>query len=245
MSEWSIETHDLCKRFGDLLAVDRVSLRVPRGCMFGLLGPNGAGKSTTIKMLTTLSAPTSGSVCVAGYDVVKDAVQVRKRIGYVPQQQSADPDLTGFENLLVFARLYGMLGRRRRERIDEALELMDLTGAQNRLVRHYSGGMVRRLEIAQSMLNEPEVLFMDEPTLGLDPLARHAVWDRVRKLREAQGTTILLTTHYMDEAQELCNIVAFIRAGRIVDSGAPDELKVKYGSPSLDDLFIRLTGGQR
>jgi ABC-2 type transport system ATP-binding protein len=242
MSRWAIEAQDLCKRFGSFLAVDRLSLCIPHGCVFGLLGPNGAGKSTTIKMLTTLAAPTSGSARVAGYDVSTEAVQVRRRIGYVPQQQSADPDLTGFENLLVFARLYGII-EQRRARIVEALELMDLADAKDRLVRHYSGGMVRRLEIAQSMLNDPEVLFMDEPTIGLDPLARHTVWERVAKLRETHGTTIFLTTHYMDEAAALCGIVAFMNTGKILDSGPPHELTAKYGSgATLDDVFIRLTG---
>ncbi|HTV74950.1 MAG TPA: ATP-binding cassette domain-containing protein [Candidatus Acidoferrales bacterium] len=231
----------MCRRFGPLLAVDHLSLRIPHGCAFGLLGPNGAGKSTTIKMLTTLLSPTSGSARVAGRDVATEAAQVRRRIGYVPQQQSADPDLTGYENLLVFARLYGIF-EQRRARIMQALELMDLAEARDRLVRHYSGGMIRRLEIAQSMLNNPDVLFMDEPTIGLDPSARRVVWERVARLREAHGTTIFLTTHYMDEAAQMCTIVAFMNAGKIVDSGPPHALTAKYGSGvTLDDLFVRLT----
>ena len=220
MNDLAVEAIELCKIFGDVLAVDRVSLRIPAGATFGLLGPNGAGKSTTIKLLTTISRPSSGTARVAGFDVVKKSVDVRRHIGYVPQQQSADPDLTGYENLLVLARLYGLLGHERRTRIDEALELMELIPARNRLVRHYSGGMVRRLEIAQSMLNEPQVLFMDEPTLGLDPAARRLVWQRVAKLRQTLGTTIFLTTHYMDEAEELCNLVAFIGDGKIQDCGS-------------------------
>lgn len=245
MNDYAVEARDLCKQFGHVLAVDRVSLRIPAGVVFGLLGPNGAGKSTTIKMLTTLAKPTSGSARVAGFDVVRNSVDVRRHIGYVPQQQSADPDLTGYENLLVLARLYGIIGRERRTRILEALELMDLLPARDRLVRHYSGGMVRRLEIAQSMLNDPGVLFMDEPTIGLDPSARRMVWERVAKLREAYGTTIFLTTHYMDEAERLCGLVAFIGGGKIQDSGTPGELISKYGVATLDDLFIRLTGGRR
>ena len=242
VAAYAIEVENLSKRFGDLLAVDRVSLRVPQGAVFGLLGPNGAGKSTIIKMLTTISRPTSGTVRVAGYDVIRRPVEVRRHIGYVPQQQSADPDLTGYENLLVLARLYGLLGRERRKRIVEALELMDLLPAKDRLVRHYSGGMIRRLEIAQSMLNDPQVLFMDEPTIGLDPAARRLVWERVAKLREALGTTIFLTTHYMDEAEQLCTGVSFISAGRMQDSGTPGDLLGKYGAATLDDVFIRLTG---
>ncbi|MGZ3499657.1 MAG: ATP-binding cassette domain-containing protein [Vulcanimicrobiaceae bacterium] len=238
----AIETHELTKRFGSFVAVNRVSLDVDHGVIFGLLGPNGAGKSTTIKMLTTLASPTSGWARVAGYDVSRNPVEVRKRIGYVPQQQSADPDLTGFENLLVLARLYGIGGRERRRRICEALELMGLSDAKDRLARQYSGGMIRRLEIAQSMLNNPQVLFMDEPTLGLDPLARHMVWDRIRTLKAAYGTTIFLTTHYMDEAAELCDAVAFMSKGEIKAAGAPMELTEKYRAGTLDDLFIRFTG---
>jgi ABC-2 type transport system ATP-binding protein len=242
MSAYAIETGDLCKRFGDVTAVEGVSLAVPEGAVFGLLGPNGAGKSTIIKMLATLSAPTSGWARVAGYDVVRQSLQVRRAIGYVPQQQSADPDLTGFENLLVFARLYGIFGRQRRKRILEALELMELYPARDRMVRHYSGGMIRRLEIAQSMLNDPEVLFLDEPTIGLDPLARHRVWERVGRLRSAHGTTIFVTTHYMEEADALCGTVAFIDRGRIKDFGSPPDLISKYRVKTLDDVFIRLTG---
>lgn len=239
---YAIEAENLSKRFGDLIAVDRVSLQIPQGAVYGLLGPNGAGKSTTIKMLTTIAKPSSGTARVAGFDVQKRPVDVRRHIGYVPQQQSADPDLTGYENLLVIARLYGILGKQRRTRIAEALDLMDLTAARDRMVRHYSGGMIRRLEIAQSMLNEPDVLFMDEPTIGLDPGARRLVWERVSKLRKALGTTIFLTTHYMDEAEVLCDLVAFIGDGKLQDGGKPADLLRKYNAASLDDVFIRLTG---
>lgn len=242
MTTYAVEADALCKQFGSLLAVDRLTLRIPAGIVFGLLGPNGAGKSTTLKMLTTLTKPTSGTASVAGFDVVKAAVDVRRHIGYVPQQESADPDLTGFENLLVLARLYGIGGRDRRRRITAALEMMDLLPAQHRLVRHYSGGMVRRLEIAQSMLNDPQVLFMDEPTIGLDPTARRMVWERVLLMQQTYGTTIFLTTHYMDEAEQLCNTVAFISRGKIQETGAPRDLCQKYGGITLDDLFIRLTG---
>lgn len=238
----AIEVSHLTKRFGAVSALDDVSFVVPHGTVFGLLGPNGAGKSTTIKILTTLAQPTSGSAKVAGFDVRRNALEVRRRIGYVPQQQSADPDLTGYENLLVFARLYGIAGVQQRQRIFEALELMDLGEARNRLVRHYSGGMIRRLEIAQSMLNDPEVLFMDEPTLGLDPLARHMVWERVATLRRTYETTIFLTTHYMDEAAALCGIVAFIDQGFLKAYGKPNELTAQYREgATLDDLFIALT----
>ncbi len=240
----AIEVVGLGKRFGDVTAVDGISLAVPHGIVFGLVGPNGAGKSTTIKMLTTLTAPTFGTARVAGFDVRRSPVDVRRRIGYVPQMQSADPDLTGFENLLVFARLYVIPRAERRRRILEALALMDLNAAKDRLVRHYSGGMMRRLEIAQSLLNDPQVLFMDEPTLGLDPLARHMVWERVKKLRSSFGTTIFMTTHYMDEAAELCDRVAFMSGGHVVAEISPREVAEQYGpETSLDDLFIRFSGG--
>ncbi|HUY40904.1 MAG TPA: ATP-binding cassette domain-containing protein [Candidatus Dormibacteraeota bacterium] len=242
--EIAIEVIDLTKRFGDVAAVKGISFRVPRGMVFGLVGPNGAGKSTTVKMLTTLLAPSSGTARVAGFDVRQSPVAVRRRIGYVPQMQSADPDLTGFENLLVFARLYALPRASRRQRILDALHAMDLDDARDRLARHYSGGMLRRLEIAQSLLNEPDVLFMDEPTIGLDPLARHSVWERVGHLRSAHGTTIFMTTHYMDEAAELCTRVAFMREGRIVAEESPETISGRYGADvTLDDLFIRYTGG--
>lgn len=242
--EIAIEVIDLTKRFGDVAAVRGISLRVLHGIVFGLVGPNGAGKSTTVKMLTTLTPPTSGSARVAGFDVRRSPVEVRRRIGYVPQMQSADPDLTGFENLLVYARLYALPRRNRRQRILDALHLMDLDDARDRLARHYSGGMVRRLEVAQSLLNEPHVLFMDEPTIGLDPLARHMVWERIKHLRGELGTTIFMTTHYMDEAAELCDRVAFMSGGRVAGEETPSEIEEKYGAgTTLDDLFIRYTGG--
>lgn len=242
--EIAIEVVDLTKRFGDVVAVRGITLRVLHGIVFGLVGPNGAGKSTTVKILTTLTPPTSGTARVAGFDLRRSPVEVRRRIGYVPQMQSADPDLTGFENLLVYARLYALPRRNRRQRILDALRLMDLDEARDRLARHYSGGMVRRLEIAQSLLNEPHVLFMDEPTIGLDPLARHMVWDRVKHLRSAFGTTIFMTTHYMDEAAELCDRVAFMSGGKIVGEESPSGIESSYGAgTTLDDLFMRYTGG--
>lgn len=241
----SIETEHLVKRFGDRTAVDDLTFAVREGSFFGLLGRNGAGKSSAIKMLTTLSPPTSGRARVAGFDVRAAAVEVRRHIGYVPQLQSADVDLTGYENLLIFAKLYHVSARERRERIDELLELMGLQGARNKLVREYSGGMVRRLEIAQATLHHPQVLFMDEPTIGLDPLARRAVWKRIRELRERLGTTILLTTHYMDEATELCDTVAFLHEGKLVGIGSPADLCARAGpGATLDDVFIALTANR-
>lgn len=202
------------------------------------------GRARRSKFLTTLLSATSGSARVAGFDVRRQPVEVRKRIGYVPQMQSADPDLTGFENLLVYARLYALPRKDRRKRILEALHLMDLDDAKDRLARHYSGGMVRRLEIAQSLLNEPLVLFMDEPTIGLDPLARHMVWERVKHLRATMGTTIVMTTHYMDEAAALCDRVAFMSLGKIAGEEEPRTIEQRHEpGTTLDQLFIRYTGG--
>ena len=239
----AIETAGLTRRFGALVAVDGLTLTIPTGWIFGLLGPNGAGKSTTIKMLTTLLPPTAGMARVAGFDVVRQPQEVRRRIGYVPQLVSADGALTGYENLRVFARLYGVPAREREQRIRDALEFMGLADAAHELVRRYSGGMIRRLEIAQAVLHRPSVLFMDEPTVGLDPVARRAVWEHVRELRRRFGATILITTHYMEEADELCDGVAIMHRGRVVVVGTPAELKASVGpGASLEDVFVHYTG---
>ena len=239
-----LETRELTRRFGDVVAADRVSIDVEEGEVFGLLGPNGAGKTTVIKMLTTLLPPTSGTALVAGFDIRRQPNEVRRTIGYVPQMISVDGDLTGYENLRVFARLYEVPRREAGRRIDEALEMMGLADAGPRLVRTYSGGMIRRLEIAEAMLHRPPVLFLDEPTVGLDPLARDAVWSHIRGLRSEYGTTILLTTHYMDEADELCNRVAIMHLGSIAATGTPQQLKASLGEgATLDDVFEHYAAG--
>jgi ABC-2 type transport system ATP-binding protein len=237
----AIETLELTRRFGSVAAVNGVDLAIDNE-VFGLLGPNGAGKTTTIKMLITLLPPSGGSARVAGLDVIREAATVRRHIGYVPQLVSADGALTGRENLELSAGLYH-LREPRRGRIQEALRFMDLEPVADRLVRTYSGGMIRRLELAQAMLHEPAVLFLDEPTVGLDPPGRDAVWDRVLTLREREGTTILLTTHHLEEADELCDRVAVMHAGRIATIGRPAELKAAIGpSATLDDVFRQATG---
>lgn len=240
-----LSTEMLTKTYGDLNAVDSLSISVGAGEVFGLLGPNGAGKTTVIKMLTTLLPPTAGKASIAGFDVVRKAAMVRRLIGYVPQLLSADGALTGYENLQVSAQLYDIPRAEREPRILEALAFMDLTSVSKKLVRMYSGGMIRRLEIAQSILHRPRVLFLDEPTVGLDPMARHAVWERVEQLRTDFGTTILLTTHYMDEADHLCDRVAFMHLGHVTALGTPAELKVSIGGngATLDDVFAHYTGG--
>jgi ABC-2 type transport system ATP-binding protein len=240
-----IETHDLTKSFKALVAVDRLNLCVETGATFGLLGPNGAGKTTTLKMLTTLLPPTSGRATIAGLDVVHRADSVRRLIGYVPQMLSADGTLTGYENLLVFARLYDLPRKECNARVREALDFMNLSDSADKMVREYSGGMIRRLEIAQSMLHRPPLLFLDEPTVGLDPGARRAVWEHIEQLRSQFGITILLTTHLMEEADVLCSRVAIMHHGKVVAIGSPAELKAQVGGDvTLDDVFIHFTGDE-
>ncbi len=241
----AIAVDRLTRAFGDHVVVRAVSFEVAAGEIFGLIGPNGAGKSTLVKMLTTMLPPTSGGARIAGFGIVRDAKEVRRRIGYVPQLLSADGALTAYENLLLSARLYLIPRREREARIDAALREMELEDAKARLVQTYSGGMIRRLEIAQSMLHNPAVLFMDEPTVGLDPIARHGVWDRVRSLRERFGTTMLLTTHLMDEADALCDRIGVLHAGVLEAVDTPAELKARVGpEATLDDVFAAIAGGQ-
>ena len=239
-----IETRDLTKRFGDLTAVDKLTIAVHAGEIFGLLGPNGAGKSTVIKMLTTLLPPTSGSAYVAGLDVTRKSAAVRNLIGYVPQLISADSMLSGYENLLIFAKLYGIPRAKREKLIRHALDFMGLNDAADNIVRKYSGGMIRRLEIAQSMLHSPRILFLDEPTIGLDPSARHVVWDHVTQLCAENGTTIFMTTHLMEEADSVCKRVAIMHRGKMVALGSPAELKTSIGrdGATLDDVFMHYAG---
>jgi ABC-2 type transport system ATP-binding protein len=241
--ECAVEMVELTRHFGNLVAVDEVTLSVPSGLIFGLLGANGAGKSTMMKMLTTLLPPTSGTAQVAGFDIVRSAAEVRRHIGYVPQLLSADSALTAFENLRLSAKLYGLPRAQRRERIAEALAFAGLAESACKLVKTYSGGMVRRLELAQAMLHAPRVLFLDEPTIGLDPVARHSVWDRLRQLQRDQGLTVLITTHDMEEAEMLCDELAILHAGRVAVVGKPQELCAALGAgSSMDDVFVHYAG---
>jgi ABC-2 type transport system ATP-binding protein len=240
----AIEVTELTRRFGDFTAVDHLSFRVGQGRIFGMLGPNGAGKSTTIKMLTTLLKPTSGGAFVAGFDVVREPASVRRSIGYVSQMLSADGALTGRENLMLSARLYGVRRANRSARVGEALAFMGLTAEARKLVKQYSGGMIRRLELAQAMLHRPTVLFLDEPTIGLDPLARHAVWDRLLELRRETAMTVLITTHDMEEADRLCDELVVLHLGKIAATGTPADLKAAAGpDATLDDVFVKASGG--
>jgi ABC-2 type transport system ATP-binding protein len=244
MNNVVLEINALTRRFGALTAVDALTLSVNAGEIFGLLGSNGAGKTTTIKMLTTLLPPSSGDARVAGFALTSQAVNVRRSIGYVPQAVSVDGSLTGYENLLLFARLYDLPRRERETRIREALEFMGLTADGGRLVGGYSGGMIRRLEIAQSTLHRPRVLFLDEPTGGLDPIARNAVWQQLVRLRNDYGTTIFFTTHYLEEAGNYCDRIAIMHLGRIAALGTCRELEASIGAGhTLDEVFVHYAGG--
>jgi len=244
--DWAIEVKNLIKRFGDYEAVAGISFAVRPGEVFGLLGPNGAGKTTTMRMLATLLPPSSGQILIEGVDALRYGSLVRRLLGYVPQALSADGTLTGYENLLFFAKLLRLDKKERERRIHEILDLLDLQKAANKLVREYSGGMVRRLEIGQAILHRPRVLILDEPTVGLDPVARHTVWNILEKLRAEIGLTILITTHYMEEAEAICERIAIMNRGKIVAQGTPAELKVKAGKPqaTLEDVFAYFTGDQ-
>ncbi len=224
-----IEIKNLSKRFGNLAAVDNLSLDIGEGEVFGLLGPNGAGKTTTLLMLTTLVRPTSGTAIVNGFDIVTQPDLVRKSIGIVFQDPSSDETLTGYENLELHGLLYDMPFDLRKKRISEVLDLVDLTGRKDDVVKKYSGGMRRRLELARGLMHHPKILFLDEPTLGLDPQTREHIWEYVKKLAKEKNITIIITTHYMDEADRLCNRIAIVDTGKIAVLGPPAQLKQELG----------------
>jgi ABC-2 type transport system ATP-binding protein len=230
-------------RFGDHVAVDGVDLRIEQGEIFGLLGPNGAGKTTTIRVVNTLLPIQEGHVEVVGYDIATAPMPARRRLGYVPQQLSIEQALTGRENVTLFARLFDVPRAERKARVADALEVMGLAEVADRLAGTFSGGMIRRLELAQALVNRPQLLVLDEPTVGLDPVARDGVWQRVEELRDASGMTVLLTTHYMEEADLLCDRVALMHLGQIRAEGAPADLKRELGpDATLEDVFREFTG---
>ncbi|HEX8228728.1 MAG TPA: ATP-binding cassette domain-containing protein [Chloroflexia bacterium] len=242
--EHIVTTKGLRRRYGAFTAVDGIDLEVRAGEVFGLLGPNGAGKTTTIKMLVTLLPPSAGHAWVGGFDVERQSDNVRRLLGYVPQALSADGNLTGKQNLEVFAKLYDVPRTERRDRIDDALHFMGLSESASKMVSTYSGGMIRRLEIAQTLIHRPRLLFLDEPTIGLDPVARRAVWEHLTTLREQYGTTLFVTTHYMEEAEELCTRIAIMNRGKIVALGVPGALIDAVGAhdATLEDAFAHFTG---
>jgi ABC-2 type transport system ATP-binding protein len=239
----SIVVEGLYVRYGAVEAVRGASLSVAAGEIFGLLGPNGAGKSSLLRVLTTLGRQNYGRASVLGHDVEREPEAVRRVIGYVPQALSADGSLTGKENARLFAHLYNLSRARSRARVDEVLEVMGIAPAADDLVRTYSGGMVRRLEIACALLNLPRVLMLDEPTIGLDPVARRSLWRYLRELQAENGMTMLITTHYLHEAEEHCERVAVMSAGRVVAEGKPDEVRATIGSSAgnLEDAFVALS----
>lgn len=237
----AVETHNITKRFGNLTAIDRISLTIDSEEIFGLIGPNGAGKTTLIRMLTTVLRPTEGTAKVAGYDVRRDQDEVRQSIGVVSQAMTMDVELTAWENMELYAKYYGVPSELRRERIKELLDVVGLADRSDFAVGSYSGGMKRRLELVRSLIHRPKVLFLDEPTTGLDPQARNAVWDYLRKIHNEEKVTMAITTHYLDEAEVLCDRVAIIDYGKLMALGTPAELKKKVlGGDVVEAEFTSL-----
>ncbi len=237
-----IEVQDLVKNFGAFCAVDHISFTVAEGRIFGFLGPNGAGKTTTIKMLTTLLQPTGGVLRVDGHDPQREQHLVRRAFGIVFQDSSLDEELTALENMELHGVLYGIRSPERRERIESLIAFVELWDRRNDFVKQYSGGMRRRLEVARALLHKPKILFLDEPTLGLDPQTRNHIWTFIQNLSTEQKVTVLFTTHYMEEADRVANEVAIIDHGKIVAEGTPAALKEQTAARSLEDAFISLTG---
>jgi ABC-2 type transport system ATP-binding protein len=237
-----IRVENLVKKFGSLTAVNGVSFSVKKGQVFAFLGPNGAGKTTTIKMLTTLLKPTAGTVRMNGFDPVREKNSARKSFGIVFQDPSVDDELTAYENMEFHGVLYGVPSATRKSRIEELLHFVGLWDRKDDLVKHFSGGMKRRLEIARALVHHPRILFLDEPTVGLDPQTRNGMWDYIRKLSGKEGMTVFFTTHYMEEAEKVAQTVATIDMGRIIAKGTPRQLKKMTGTKSLEEAFLRLTG---
>jgi ABC-2 type transport system ATP-binding protein len=237
-----IEVKNLTKKFDEFVAVSDISFSVEAGEIFAFLGPNGAGKSTTIKMLTTLLKPTSGKILVNGSDPEKEADAVRCSFGIVFQDPSLDDELTAYENMEFHGVLYKVPKKIRRERMEHLLKLVELWDRKDNLVKEFSGGMKRRLEIARGLLHHPKILFLDEPTLGLDPQTRNHIWNYIQDLNKSEGITIFLTTHYMEEAEKIASRIAIIDQGKIIALGSPEELKSKTKTSTLEEAFLALTG---
>ena len=243
----AVDVRNIVKRFGDFTAVDGISFSVAPGEIFGLLGPNGAGKSTLIRMMVTLLQPTSGTALINGFDVTRQADQVRRAIGVIPQAMTTDLELSVNENLLIFAKLYGVPRDTRARLIPELLQAVELSQWADKPVKMLSGGMRRRVEIARGLVHEPRVFFLDEPTTGLDPVSRTSVWEMLRKIKSQRDLTVLVTTHYMDEADKLCDRLAIVDHGKLVALDTPAALKASIPGKSpdeatLDDVFVHYTG---
>jgi len=237
-----IEVANLTKKYGSFTAVDNISFKVKSGEIFAFLGPNGAGKTTTIRMLTTLARPSGGTIRINGYDPVTEQDMARRSFGIVFQEPSLDDELTALENMVFHGILYSMPKELRSERVEMLLRLVELWGRRHDQVKKYSGGMKRRLEIARGLLHLPKILFLDEPTLGLDPQTRNLLWEHIRELNQREGITVFLTTHIMEEAERVADTVAVIDYGRIIDCGSPHELEERTGTDSLEQAFLALTG---
>jgi ABC-2 type transport system ATP-binding protein len=243
----AIEVRDIVKKFGDFTAVKGITFDVKAGEIFGLLGPNGAGKSTLIRMMVTLLPPTSGTAAINGFDVITHSDDVRRSIGVIPQAMTSDLELTVYENLLIFAKLYGVTRETRTRLIAELLEAVELTQWADKPVKNLSGGMRRRVEIARGLVHEPRVFFLDEPTTGLDPVSRTAVWGMLQRIKSQRDLTVLITTHYMDEADKLCDRIAIVDHGTLVALDSPAALKASIpgrdpATVTLDDVFVHYTG---
>lgn len=237
-----ITVKNLTKKFKDFTAVDDISFNVKEGQIFAFLGPNGAGKSTTIKMLTTLLSPTSGEITVNKFNVLTDKDKIRHSFGIVFQDQSLDDELTAWENMYFHGKLYGLRSMVLKNKINELLKYVELFDRKNSLVKTFSGGMKRRLEIARGLLHTPKIIFLDEPTLGLDPQTRNLIWDHIKKLNKEQNITVFFTTHIMEEVEKMACEVAIIDHGKIVAKGTPDELKKAYKSANIEEAFLNITG---
>lgn len=237
-----IEVKNLTKKYNGFTAVDKVNFTVPQGEIFAFLGPNGAGKSTTIKMLTTLLKPSEGEIILNSFNAIKQRSQTRRSFGIVFQDPSLDDDLTAWENLELHGVLYDVPKATRRKRTDELLHFVELWDRKDNLVKEFSGGMKRRLEIARGLLHHPKIIFLDEPTLGLDPQTRNHLWEYLKQLNETEGTTIFFTTHYMEEAERIAQRIAIIDHGKIIATGSADELKQQTKTDSLEDAFLKFTG---
>lgn len=242
MAQTIISAEAVSKRFGDIVAVDDISFDVKKGEIFAFLGPNGAGKSTTIKMLTTMLRPTSGKLRMAGHDVTKERDSARKTFGIVFQDPSLDEELSAYENMELHGVLYGVPKARRARRIEELLRLVELWDRKDSMVKTFSGGMRRRLEIARGLLHEPRILFLDEPTLGLDTQTRNLMWNYVKKLSHEKGMTIFFTTHYLDEAEDVAERIAIIDHGKIIAHGTTESLAKQTGTKTLENAYLKLTG---
>jgi len=241
LKESAIVIDNLTKKFEDVTAVDELSLEVKKGELFGLLGPNGAGKTTTINVLCGVLEPTSGSVSVGGYDVRKDPEKIKELIGVCPQDTAVFSYLTGRENVELFGNLHTMSKEKLKRNTDELLGKMSLLEDAKRRVGKYSGGMRRRINLIMALVHDPEIAFLDEPTVGMDPQSRRAVWEFIKELKK-QNKTVILTTHYMEEAEELCDRVGIIDHGKLIALGSPEQLKKKFGAKNLEEIFIQLTG---